>query len=224
MTSGGEYMIYKKYLKRVVDILCSGLTLIVLAPIFLIVALAIKLDTRGPAIFTQKRIGKDKEPFKIYKFRTMLTFEDSYYEDGTPIENYDRITKVGNFLRKTSLDELPQLINIFIGDMSIVGPRPTLSYQVEKYNSHQARRLEVKPGLTGLAQVSGRNSLSWDEKIQCDIDYVSRITFIRDLKIILKTVLIVLKTEKVEFTRPDEISKHNGDVLKDVGDTTRSKN
>ncbi|WP_094777232.1 sugar transferase [Domibacillus aminovorans] len=217
-------MIYKKYLKRVVDILCSGLTLIVLAPIFLIVALAIKLDTRGPAIFTQKRIGKDKEPFKIYKFRTMLTFEDSYYEDGTPIENYDRITKVGNFLRKTSLDELPQLINIFIGDMSIVGPRPTLSYQVEKYNSHQARRLEVKPGLTGLAQVSGRNSLSWDEKIQCDIDYVSRITFIRDLKIILKTVLIVLKTEKVEFTRPDEISKHNGDVLKDVGDTTRSKN
>ncbi|WP_391207670.1 sugar transferase [Psychrobacillus sp. L4] len=209
-------MIYKKYLKRVMDIICSGLALLILSPIFLIIALTIRLDTRGPVIFTQKRVGKDKEPFNIYKFRTMLTFEDSFYEDGTPIENYDRKTKVGNFLRKTSLDELPQLINIFIGDMSIVGPRPTLLYQVEKYNSTQARRLEVRPGLTGHAQVSGRNSLSWDEKIQCDLDYVNRITFLRDFKIILKTILVVLKTEKVEFTKPDEISKHSGDIRKDI--------
>lgn len=199
------------------DIIFSGFALLVLSPIFIIIALAIRLDTRGPVIFTQERVGKNKEPFKIYKFRTMLTFEDSYYEDGTPIENYDRITKVGNFLRKTSLDELPQLINIFIGDMSLVGPRPTLSYQVEKYNSTQARRLEVRPGLTGHAQVSGRNSLSWEEKIQCDLDYVDRITIIRDIKIILKTILVVIKSEKVEFTKPDEISKHSGEVLDDVG-------
>lgn len=209
-------MIYRKFFKRVMDIICSGLALLVLSPVFLVIALAIRVDTRGPVIFTQKRVGKDKEPFKIYKFRTMLTFEDSFYEDGTPIENYDRITKVGNFLRKTSLDELPQLINIFIGDMSIVGPRPTLQYQVEKYNSTQVRRLEVRPGLTGHAQVSGRNRLSWEEKIQCDLDYVDRVTFLRDIKIILKTVLVVLKTEKVEFTRPDDISKHLGDVRKDV--------
>lgn len=209
-------MIYRKFLKRVMDIICSGLALLVLSPIFLLIALAIRVDTRGPVIFTQKRVGKEKEPFKIYKFRTMLTFEDSFYEDGTPIENYDRITKVGNILRKTSLDELPQLINIFIGDMSIVGPRPTLQYQVEKYNSTQLRRLEVRPGLTGHAQVSGRNSLSWEEKIQCDLDYVNRVTFLRDIKIILKTILVVLKTEKVEFTRPDDISKHSGDVRKDV--------
>lgn len=198
------------------DIIFSGLALLVLSPIFLVIAIAIRVDTRGPVIFTQKRVGKDKAPFKIYKFRTMLTFEDSFYEDGTPIENYDRITKVGNFLRKTSMDELPQLINIFKGDMSIVGPRPTLQYQVEKYNSIQVRRLEIRPGLTGHAQVSGRNSLSWEEKIQCDLNYVDRITFLRDINIILKTVLVVLKTEKVEFTRPDSISKHSGDVRKDV--------
>ncbi len=209
-------MIYKNYFKRLLDILCSGLSLIVLSPLFFIIAIAIKLDSRGPAFFTQKRIGMNNKEFKIFKFRTMLTFEDSYYEDGTPIDNYDRITKVGDFLRKTSMDELPQILNIFLGDMSIVGPRPTLSYQVEKYNSTQARRLDVRPGLTGHAQVSGRNSLSWEEKIQCDLDYVNRITFLRDIKIILKTVLVVLKTEKVDFTKPDEISKHSGDVRRDV--------
>src|SRR5690625_4092260 len=131
-------------------------------------------------------------------------------------ENDPRITKVGNILRKTSLDELPQLLNILLGDMSIVGPRPTLSYQVEKYTSKQASRVNVRPGLTGLAQVSGRNSLSWEEKIQCELDYVERLTFLRDVGIILKTVLVVLKTERIEFTKPDEISKHSGDLRKDV--------
>src|SRR5699024_2841789 len=134
-------MIYKTYFKRILDIICSGIALLVLFPVFIVITIAIKIDTRGHAIFTQERVGLNKKLFKIYKFRTMLTFENSFYDDGTPIENYDRITKVGSILRKTSLDELPQLINIFIGDMSIVGPRPTLLYQVEKYNSIQARRL-----------------------------------------------------------------------------------
>lgn len=209
-------MIYEKYFKRTLDVFCSLLALVILSPLFLLIGLAIKLDTRGPVFFMQERIGKNKKPFKIYKFRTMLTFEDSFYSDGTPIDNYDRITKVGNILRKTSLDELPQLINIIKGDMSIVGPRPTLAYQVEKYNSEQAKRLEVRPGLTGYAQVKGRNSLSWEEKIKYDLDYVNNISFVTDVKIVIKTIFVVLRAEKVEFTKPDEISKHSGDIRKDV--------
>lgn len=210
---------YRKHLKRFIDVTASGISLILLSPIFLIVIVLIKIDSKGPALFTQKRVGKEGKEFKIYKFRTMLTFEDSFYPDGSPIENYDRITKVGKILRKTSIDELPQLINIFIGDMSIVGPRPTLSYQVEKYDDNQARRLKVKPGLTGLAQINGRNSLSWEQKIQYDIDYVENITFLSDLKIILKTFVVVFKSEKIEFIAHDEISKHVGDVRDDVSKT-----
>lgn len=210
---------YRKHLKRFIDVTVSGISLILLSPIFLIVIVLIKIDSKGPALFTQKRVGKEGKEFKIYKFRTMLTFEDSFYPDGSPIENYDRITKVGNILRKTSIDELPQLINILIGDMSIVGPRPTLSYQVEKYDDNQARRLKVNPGLTGLAQVSGRNSLSWEQKIQYDINYFDNITFIGDLNIILKTFIVVFKSEKIEFVAHDEISKHEGDVRDDVSKT-----
>lgn len=208
--------IYEKYIKRSLDIVFSGIALILLSPLLLLIAFMIKVDTKGPAFFKQTRVGNDQNLFYIYKFRTMLTFEESFYEDGTPIGNYDRITKVGRYLRKTSLDELPQLINIFIGDMSLVGPRPTLMYQVEKYNQEQMRRLNVKPGLTGYAQVNGRNSLSWEEKIQYDLSYVDSITFSKDIKIILKTFIVVLKSEKVDFTKPDDISKHSGDVRKDV--------
>ncbi|HHX70950.1 MAG TPA: sugar transferase [Gallicola sp.] len=207
---------YKKYFKRFIDVTVSGLSLILLFPIFLIIAVLIKIDSRGPILFTQKRVGEKGRVFRIFKFRTMLTFEDSFYPDGSPIENYDRITKIGKILRKTSIDELPQLINIFIGDMSIVGPRPTLLYQVEKYDEYQARRLDVKPGLTGLAQVNGRNSLSWEQKIQYDIDYVNNITFLNDLKIILKTFVVVFKSKEIEFVSHDEISKHAGDVREDV--------
>ena len=210
---------YRKHLKRFIDVTASGISLILLSPIFLIVIVLIKIDSKGPALFTQKRVGKEGKEFKIFKFRTMLTFEDSFYPDGSPIENYDRTTKVGNILRKTSIDELPQLINIFIGDMSIVGPRPTLSYQVEKYDDNQARRLKVKPGLTGLAQINGRNSLSWEQKIQYDIDYVENITFLSDLKIILKTFVVVFKSEKIDFIAHDEISKHARDVREDVNNS-----
>lgn len=207
---------YKKYFKRFIDVTVSGLSLILLFPIFLIIVVLIKIDSRGPILFTQKRVGEKGRLFRIFKLRTMLTFEDSFYPDGSPIENYDRITKIGKILRKTSIDELPQLINIFIGDMSIVGPRPTLLYQVEKYDEYQARRLDVKPGLTGLAQVNGRNSLSWEQKIQYDIDYLNNITFLNDLKIILKTFVVVFKSREIEFVSHDEISKHAGDVREDV--------
>lgn len=207
---------YKKYFKRLIDVTVSGLSLILLFPIFLIIAVLIKIDSRGPILFTQKRVGEKGRVFRMFKFRTMLTFEDSFYPDGLPIENYDRITKIGKIIRKTSIDELPQLINIFIGDMSIVGPRPTLLYQVEKYDEYQARRLDVKPGLTGLAQVNGRNSLSWEQKIQYDIDYINNITFLNDFKIILKTFVVVFKSKEIEFVSHDEISKHAGDVREDV--------
>lgn len=210
---------YKKFFKRFVDIIASGLGIIILFPFFVIVACIIKIDSKGPVFFTQKRVGRYKKDFKIYKFRTMLTFEDSFYPDGSPIQNYDRITKVGNILRKTSIDELPQLINIFTGDMSIVGPRPTLSYQVERYDNNQVRRLNARPGLTGLAQINGRNSLSWEKKIQYDLDYIDNITFLNDIKIILKTFVVVLKSEKINFVVHDEISEHSRDVIDDVSNS-----
>lgn len=207
---------YEKFLKRLIDVVVSGLVIMIFSPLFIIIALLIKIDSKGPVFFTQNRVGYRKAEFKIYKFRTMLTFEDSFYPDGTPIENYDRITKIGSILRKTSIDELPQLLNILIGQMSIVGPRPTLSYQVEKYDKNQLRRLNVLPGLTGLAQVNGRNSLSWSKKIEYDLEYVDNVTFINDMKIVLKTFSVVFRREQVKFVAHDNISKHEGNVVDDV--------
>lgn len=207
---------YRRHVKSKLDKLLSFVSLLLLSPLFIIIGIAIKKDSKGPIFFTQERVGLRGEKFRIVKFRTMLTFEESYYADGTQIENYDRITKVGNLLRKTSLDELPQLINIFKGDMSLVGPRPTLSYQVENYDSFQMKRLEVKPGLTGLAQVSGRNSLTWEDKINYDLQYVNKLWFITDVIIILRTFLVLFRTEKVSFSKHDKISEHKGDVTKDV--------
>lgn len=210
-------MIYREYLKRTLDALFGILSIVVLSPVFLIIACAIKINSNGPVLFTQKRAGKNGREFDIVKFRTMLIFEESYNEDGTEMDNYDRITKVGHFLRKASLDELPQLFNIVKGDMSIVGPRPTLPYQIEKYNAYQMQRLTVRPGLTGLAQVSGRNTLTWEKKIELDVDYVKTISFVRDVFIVLKTFFVVFDTRQVGFTSPDEISKHKGDLFTDVG-------
>lgn len=215
-------MLYRRYIKRVVDVVLSALALLVLAPLFIVVAIAIKLDSRGPVFFTQLRAGQNGRPFRILKFRTMLTFEDSYYPDGTPMANYDRITRVGRFLRKTSIDELPQLINVLLGSMSLVGPRPALMYQVERYSPEQRRRLEVKPGLTGLAQVSGRNALTWGEKIAYDLQYIDRISFILDFCILVRTFFVVAKGTNIEFSRPDDISKHVRDIRLDVGDERTS--
>lgn len=208
---------YDSYIKRLMDAFLSILGLMVLAPLFLILAFSIKLDSKGPVFFAQDRVGKKGKVFKIFKFRTMRIFEESFNPDGSEMENYARVTRVGRFLRKTSIDELPQLINILLGNMSIVGPRPTLPYQVEKYSDYQKRRLLVRPGLTGLAQVSGRNSLSWEEKIELDIRYVESVSFVRDLSVILKTVPVVFKAEKQEFVKHDSISEHKGGVLSDVG-------
>lgn len=207
---------YKKHFKHKLDTVISLVSLFLLSPLFILITILIKRDSKGPAFFSQERVGQYGEKFRIVKFRTMLRFEDSYYDDGTPIENYERITKVGSILRKTSLDELPQLVNVFKGEMSIVGPRPTLAYQVENYNEYHMKRLLVKPGLTGLAQVNGRNSLSWEEKIDFDVTYVSKLWFITDVLIFLKTFVVLLKTDKVSFTKHDSISEHKGNVNEDV--------
>lgn len=211
--------LYDGFFKRFIDALLSFLGLIVLAPFFLLVAFAIKIDSKGPVFFSQDRVGGKGTLFRILKFRTMRVFEESFNPDGSEMENYARVTRVGKVLRKTSVDELPQLFNIFLGDMSIVGPRPTLPYQVEKYTDYQKKRLLVRPGLTGLAQVSGRNSLSWEEKIDLDVSYVESVGFFQDLLIILKTFPVVFKAEKQDFVKHDGISEHSGGVLSDVGAT-----
>jgi len=182
-----------RLVKRLVDLLGSLPGLLLISPLLLGVALAIKLDDRGPVFFRQQRAGLKGQIFKIFKFRTMVQNAEKMGA-GVFVEEEDpRITRVGKFLRHSSLDELPQLINIVRGEMSLVGPRPTLPYQVENYDQRQMRRLEVKPGITGWAQVNGRSALTWPERIELDLWYIDNWSLWLDLKIILKTFLVVLK-------------------------------
>jgi len=191
-TGIGVFMI-----RRFLDIIASGVGLAMLSPLFGLIALAIKLDDPGPAFFRQERAGKDGRVFRIFKFRTMVVDETRTNRDVIIPEEDPRITRVGSFLRKTSLDELPQLINIFMGEMSLVGPRPTLPVQVEGYDSWQRRRLLVKPGITGWAQIHGRNALTWPERIELDIWYVENRSFRLDLKILLETFFVVLNRQGI---------------------------
>lgn len=197
------------FIKRAADIVISAMMILFLIafPVLIVIPIAIKLDSKGPAVFTQDRAGKDGKVFKIYKFRTMLIPEESFDAEGNQLEPKQRITKVGRFLRKTSLDELMQLFNVLNGTMSIVGPRPTLPYQTERYTEEQRRRLDMRPGVTGWAQVNGRNDLSWTEKIVYDVEYVEKFSLWFDLKILFKTVAVVLKSEGIEFHKNDAINK-----------------
>ncbi|GAA8846848.1 sugar transferase [Helicobacter pylori] len=199
---------YGRFGKRLVDLVVSIGGLAVLSPFLTLVGLAIRRDSRGPVFFTQERIGRQGRPFQMVKFRTMLTLEDSIGPDGELLENYDRVTRIGRVLRETSLDELPQLINVAKGEMSLIGPRPTLAYQVERYTPEQRQRLELRPGLSGLAQVNGRNNLSWDEKIAWDISYVRSVSLWGDVKIVLRTVTTLLRREGVAFQGHDALSDH----------------
>lgn len=185
---------YKKYFKRLQDIILSGIALIVFSPVLLIVAILVRIKLGSPVIFHQERPGKDEKIFTMCKFRTMTDEKD---ENGNLLPDEVRLTKFGKMLRATSLDELPELWNIFKGDMSIVGPRPLLVKYLPRYNKQQARRHEVQPGFTGLAQVNGRNSISWEEKFAWDVEYVDNITFLGDWKIIFQTVLTVLKRDGI---------------------------
>lgn len=186
---------YRKFIKRFLDIILSLLALILLSPIILILFILVRIKLGKPAIFKQERPGKNEKIFTLYKFRTMTDEKD---EDGNLLPDENRLTKLGQVLRKTSLDELPELINILKGDMSIVGPRPLAVIYLPYYNEKEKHRHDVRPGLTGLAQVNGRNTLIWEERFQYDIEYVNNITFVNDCKIILKTIKKVFKEEGIE--------------------------
>ena len=187
--------IYEKYIKRFLDIFFSGFALIVLSPIIGITALLIRVKLGSPIIFKQARPGKNEEIFYLYKFRSMTNEVD---EDGKLLPDSKRLTKFGKILRKTSIDELPELINIIKGDMSIVGPRPLSIYYLPFYSEETKRRHSVRPGLTGLAQISGRNTISWDKRFELDVTYVDNITFINDIKIIYNTVFKVIKGADIQ--------------------------
>ena len=185
---------YAKYIKRPMDFCLSLLALIVLSPVLLVLIILGAINMKGNPFFTQQRPGKNEKIFKLIKFRTMTNEKDA---DGNPLPDEKRLTKYGKFLRSTSLDELPELFNILKGDMSIIGPRPLLVQYLPLYNKRQKMRHLVRPGLSGLAQINGRNSLTWEEKFEDDVTYIENITFLGDMKIIFTTVLKVLKREGI---------------------------
>lgn len=186
-------MIYK-YIKRILDIISSLLAIIILSSLLAITAVLVKIKLGSPVLFKQERPGKDEKIFTLIKFRTMTDERD---ENGELLPDEVRLTKFGKFLRSTSIDELPELFNILKGDMSVIGPRPLLVEYIPRYNEHQHRRHEVRPGLSGWAQVNGRNSISWEEKFDLDVEYVDNYSFAMDVKILFMTVLNVLKKEGI---------------------------
>ena len=205
--------VYARYIKRILDVLLSGCALVVLSPVFLITAVLVRTKLGSPVIFCQERPGKDEKIFKMYKFRSMTDQRD---ENGELLPDEVRLTKFGRALRSTSLDELPELWNIFKGDMSIVGPRPLLVKYLPRYNAEQRHRHDVRPGLTGLAQVNGRNAISWEEKFRLDVDYVWHITFAGDVKIVLDTVRKVLHREGISGGNSATMEEFRG-TLEEVG-------
>ena len=187
---------YRRYVKRIIDFLLAIILLVTLSPVFLIISIAIKMESKGPIIFKQIRSGKNNKEFILYKFRSMKYNNDIYN-----IKEEDQVTSVGSFLRKTSLDELPQLINIIKGDMSFIGPRPWVVDYAKFFTKKQMRRLDVLPGITGLAQCSGRNNLTIQQRIKIDLKYVNNISLKLDLIIIIKTIKCILIKEGVSNTK-----------------------
>lgn len=185
---------YERYIKRLQAIVLSLIAIIILSPILLITYLLVRVKFGKPAIFIQKRVGKDGKVFDLYKFRTMTNQRD---EDGKLLPDDQRLTSFGKKLRSTNLDELPELFNVLKGDMALIGPRPLLVKYLPLYNDEQARRHEVRPGLTGYAQVNGRNTITWEDRFKLDVEYVDNVTFLNDWKIIFKTIKTVFKREGI---------------------------
>lgn len=183
-----------KYVKRFFDIVSSLLAIIVLSPLLLVIAILVRIKLGSPVLFKQERPGKDEKIFTLMKFRTMTDERD---ENGELLPDEVRLTKFGKFLRSTSIDELPELFNILKGDMSVIGPRPLLVKYLPRYNEYQHRRHEVRPGLSGWAQVNGRNAISWQEKFNLDVEYVDNYSFFMDIKILFMTVINVLKRDGI---------------------------
>ena len=185
---------YEKYIKRLLDIVLSGTALVILSPVLLITAVLVRIKLGSPVIFTQERPGKDEKVFKLHKFRSMTDARDA---NGNLLPDKERLTRFGAKLRSLSIDELPELWDIFRGKMSIVGPRPLLVKYLPLYNAEQRHRHDVRPGLTGWAQVHGRNLASWEERFEYDVEYVKNISFALDVKIILMTVRCVFAREGI---------------------------
>lgn len=199
---------YRLYMKRIIDILCALAAIAVFWWLYIIVAFLVRVNLGSPIIFRQPRPGKDGKIFTLYKFRTMTDKRDS---DGNLLPDSERLTKFGKFLRSTSLDELPEAFNILFGSMSVVGPRPQLVRDMVFFTEEQMKRQSVTPGLTGLAQISGRNGITWEDKINYDLEYIKNITFIGDCKIIFKTVWKA-------FVKSEGISQEGLDTAEDLGD------
>lgn len=199
--------IYRRFVKRPMDFILSLIAIIVLSPVLLIVALLVRTKLGSPVLFKQKRPGLNEEIFMMYKFRTMTDERD---DKGELLPDGIRLTKFGRLLRSTSLDELPELFNILKGDMSIIGPRPLLVQYLPLYNNHQKRRHEVRPGLSGLAQVSGRNAISWEDKFILDVEYVDNVRFIEDWKIIFLTIKKVFVREGINSETAATIEPFKG--------------
>jgi undecaprenyl phosphate N,N'-diacetylbacillosamine 1-phosphate transferase len=200
--------LYSRYIKRPMDFTLSLLAIIFLSPVILIVAILVRIKHGSPIFFRQARPGLNEKIFMMYKFRTMTDEKD---ENGEFLPNHLRITKFGKFLRSSSLDELPELFNILKGDMSIIGPRPLLVGYLPLYNEKQRKRHDVRPGLSGLAQINGRNTITWEQKFEYDVEYVNNISFIKDIEIILKTIFkAFLKREGINMSETVSMEKFKG--------------
>lgn len=197
----------QKFIKRAIDVLASSIGLLLLSPILVIVAILVRIKLGSPIFFTQNRVGKDGKIFKMIKFRTMLDATDKW---GEPLPDEERLTSFGKLLRSTSLDELPELINVLKGDMSLVGPRPLLIEYTNLYSEEQFRRHEVRPGITGWAQVNGRNTLAWNERFKMDVYYVDKQNLLLDVKILFLTISKVLKRDGISQEGHATMEKFNG--------------
>ncbi len=186
---------YKNYIKRIIDLLLAVIGFLIISPVFLLLWLLLAVANKGAgAFFTQERPGKNERIFRVIKFKTMTDERDA---EGNLLPDAERLTKIGKFVRSTSLDEIPQLLNVIKGDMSLIGPRPLLVQYLPLYNEKQKRRHEIRPGITGWAQVNGRNAISWEEKFELDVWYVEQVSFLLDIKILLKTIYNVFKREGI---------------------------
>ena len=205
-------LLYRCFFKRFYDILLSGLAILILSPILLILIIVGAIKMKGNPFFTQLRPGKNEKIFKLVKFRTMSNAKD---ENGNLLPDDVRLTRYGKILRSTSLDELPELFNIFVGNMSIVGPRPLLVKYLPLYNEEQKHRHDVKPGLTGYAQVHGRNAISWEKKFELDVEYTRKITFFGDIKILFMTVFSVFKREGISSDSSATMEEFTGTAVQE---------
>ncbi len=208
-------MIYK-YVKRILDIISSLLAIIILSPLLAVTSVLVKTKLGSPVLFKQERPGKDEKIFTLMKFRTMTDERD---ENGELLPDEVRLTKFGKFLRSTSIDELPELFNILKGDMSVIGPRPLLVKYLPRYNEHQHRRHEVKPGLSGWAQVNGRNAISWEEKFDFDVEYVDNYSLLMDIKVLFMTVANVLKRDGISSETSATMEEFMGN---EIGETANA--